>query len=75
MKSFKLQNIKNGAGIPGLNRNDVYLRYKIPLPSIEIQQKIVARIEKEQNIIDANKELIKIFENKIKEKIAEVWGE
>lgn len=75
LKSLKLQNIKNGAGIPGLNRNDVYLKYKIPLPPIEIQQQIVARIENEQKIIDANKELIKIFENKIKDKIAEVWGE
>jgi type I restriction enzyme M protein len=74
LKSFKLQNIKNGAGIPGLNRNDVYLKYKIPFPSLEIQQQIANRIENEQKIIDANKELITIFENKIKEKIAETWG-
>jgi len=75
LKSFKLQNIKNGAGIPGLNRNDVYSKYRIPLPSIEIQQEIVAQIESEQKIIDANKELITIFENKIKDRIANVWGE
>ena len=75
LKSFKLQNIKNGAGIPGLNRNDVYLKYKIPLPSLEIQQQIVNRIENEQKAINSNKELITIFENKIKDKIAEVWGE
>lgn len=74
LKSFKLQNIKNGAGIPGLNRNDVYSKYRIPLPSIEIQQEIVAQIESEQKIIDANKELITIFENKITDKIADVWG-
>jgi len=74
LKSFKLQNIKNGAGIPGLNRNDVYLKYKIPLPSLEIQQQIVHRIESEQKAVNSNKELITIFENKIKDKIAEVWG-
>jgi len=75
LKEMKLQSIKNGAGIPGLNRNDVYSKYKIPLPSIEIQEEIVNRIENEQKAINANKELITIFENKIKDKIAEVWGE
>lgn len=50
-------------------------KLKMPLPSIKIQQQIVNRIEKEQKIINANKELITIFENKIKDKIAEAWGE
>jgi len=50
-------------------------KIKIPLPPFEIQEKIVARIESEQKAINANKELIRIFENNIKEKIAEVWGE
>ena len=36
---------------------------------------IVAKIEKEQALVDANKELIAIFEQKIKDKIASVWGE
>jgi type I restriction enzyme M protein len=52
-----------------------YTRYKIPFPPLKIQQQIVTRIENEQKAIDSNKELITIFENKIKDKIAEVWGE
>ncbi len=48
---------------------------KIPLPSLKVQQQIITKIEKEQKIIEANKELITIFENKIKDKIANVWGE
>jgi len=47
----------------------------IPLPDIEIQHQIVAQIEKEQELVNANKELIKIFEQKIKDRIAKVWGE
>ena len=47
----------------------------IPLPSIAIQRQIVAQIEKVQGIVNANKELIEIFEQKIKDKIGEVWGE
>lgn len=48
---------------------------KIPLPSNEIQQQIVFQIEKEQALVNANKELIKIYEQKIKDRIAKVWGE
>jgi len=31
--------------------------------------------EAEQKLVDANKELIKIYEQKIKDKIGKVWGE
>ena len=48
---------------------------QISLPPIEIQKEIVARIEKEQELVNANKELIKIFEQKIRDRIARVWGE
>lgn len=47
---------------------------KIPLPPLKIQKQIVAQIEEEQKLIEANKKLIEIFEGKIKAKIAEVWG-
>ena len=47
----------------------------IPLPPIETQREIVAELEAEQKLIDANKKLIEIYQQKIKSKIAEVWGE
>ena len=63
-----------GGGQPQFNANTIkYI--KIPLPSLEIQKKIVFEIENEQKNINANKELITIFENKIKDKIEDVWGE
>ena len=49
-------------------------RKKIPLPSLEIQQSIVERIEEEQRLVDANRKLIEIYEGKIREKMDEVWG-
>jgi len=48
---------------------------KVPLPSLPIQKEIVAQIKTEQEIVNANKKLIQIFEQKIKDKISEVWGE
>ncbi len=47
---------------------------QIPLPSIEVQQIIVKAIEEEVQLVNASKRLIEIFEQKIKTKIAEVWG-
>jgi type I restriction enzyme M protein len=45
----------------------------VSLPPMEIQREIVAQIEKEQQLVDANKQPIQIYEQKIKSKIAEVW--
>ena len=47
----------------------------IPLPTIEVQQAIVAEIEAEQTLVAANRELIALFEKKIHATLARVWGE
>ena len=47
----------------------------IPLPPLETQKQIVAQIEEEQKLVEANKRLVEIFDKKVKDKIAEVWGE
>lgn len=48
---------------------------QIPLPPIEEQKQIVAMIELEQVAVNGAKALMAIFEQKIKDKISEVWGE
>ena len=53
----------------------ILLRLSLPLPPLPIQKKIVAQIEEEQKLVDGNKKLIELFEKKVKDKIAEVWGE
>jgi type I restriction enzyme M protein len=47
----------------------------LPLPDLETQRAIVAEIEAEQALVDANKQLIARFEAKIKTTINRVWGE
>lgn len=49
--------------------------FNIPIPSLEEQTTIVSQIEEEQKMVEANKKLITLFEQKIKDRIAEVWGE
>ena len=47
---------------------------KISLPPIKEQIEIVKRIAEEQALVNSNKKLIELFEQKIKDKINEVWG-
>jgi type I restriction enzyme M protein len=64
-------------GTGGLQRvpKDFLSNYKIPLPSIEIQERLINDIEEEIKIVQTNKNLIAIFEQKIKNKISKIWGE
>lgn len=67
--SFMRQNV-NGL----FNREELKI-LKVPLPDIESQKCIVFEIEKEQKLVEASTQLIIHFEQKIKERIARVWGE
>lgn len=46
---------------------------KIPLPPLEVQHEIVARLERERSIVEGNRELIRIYEEKVKKVIERVW--
>ena len=63
-----------GAVFKNLNTSQIK-KWSIPLPPLQTQQKIVAEIEAERELVEANKKLSEIFEKKIKDKIGEVWGE
>ena len=49
-------------------------KLKIPMPTIKEQNALVDIIENEKQLVLSNKQLIAIFEQKIKDKINEVWG-
>lgn len=49
-------------------------KIKMPLPPLKVQEAIVAEIEAEQQLVDANRDLIHRFEAKITAAIARVWG-
>ncbi len=48
---------------------------QIPLPPLAVQRQIVAELEAERKLVEANRELIARMETKIQAKLAEVWGE
>jgi len=68
------KNITAEQSYPSLRLSEIK-SIRIPLPPLEIQQKIVAEIKEEEKLINANKALIHSHEQKIKSKIAAVWGE
>lgn len=62
------------ASVYGIKAN-VLKEIKIPIPPLAMQQTIVAQFNAEQRLVNANKELIRLFEDKIKAVINRVWGE
>jgi type I restriction enzyme M protein len=48
LQKLNLESLVAGAGVPGLNRNDVY-EMLIPLPPLDVQRKIIKEIEIVEN--------------------------
>ena len=61
-------------GQPPSMRKTVVEQHSIPLPPLATQLEIIAELEAEQSIVDANRELIERFENKTQLAVAKVWG-
>jgi restriction endonuclease S subunit len=58
---------------PSVTANDVK-EINIYLPPLKEQIEIVNQIEQEQQTVNANKQLLTIFKQKIKDKVNQVWG-
>ena len=63
-------------GTAGQQRIDInYVKqYQIPVPSLKEQRTILDRIDAEKKLIASSKELIRIFEKKISDKINDIWN-
>ncbi len=71
--AFRMAELTNGAAYNALTIIKLK-QLQIPLPPLVIQESIVARIEEEQALVNANKKLIELFEQKIKDEIGKLWG-
>lgn len=54
---------------------DQLSKTKLFMPNIDEQKRIMQGLYEEMVIVEKNKRLLRIFEQKIKDKISEVWGE
>lgn len=64
----------SGGGQPQFNANAI-VRIQLPIPSLLEQEAIVQQIEREQRLVNANKELIQVFEQRIIDEIKKLWEE
>jgi type I restriction enzyme M protein len=69
----RIESYASGSTVLGIKQSNLR-ELQVSLPSLKEQTQIVDRIEQEQELVNANKKLIAIFEQKIKDKINEVWG-
>ena len=70
-ETFRDQLLGRGANITQKKIKSI----KVPILDKEILERIFTLIELEQETVNGNKKLIESYEQKIKDKIAEVWGE
>ncbi len=68
------RSLVTGGGQPQFNGNAL-VQVKVPLPPLAEQQAIMAEIEAEQALVNANRELITRFEAKIQTTLSRIWGE
>ena len=72
LNSVQVEIVGNkGATITSINRDDIK-KIEIPLPSIEIQKGLIAKVEKEEEIIASNRHLVRLMEEKIDQTLMEV---
>ena len=70
-RNKQLLDYDNGQSQTNLRKEQI-LSIDFIIPSLEIQKKLVAEAEKEQQIINANKQLIEIYEQKISDVLREI---
>jgi len=73
---FKKLGVENFTGTSGLRRlpKDFVSRYKIPIPSIDIQEEHIKKIYDDVDFIDKNLKMIKNMEERINNKINSIWS-
>jgi type I restriction enzyme M protein len=68
----QIWSVQSGASRQALNYQQIKAM-QTPLPPLEIQRAIVAHIERERLIVEGNRELIRLYEEKIKKVVEKVW--
>jgi type I restriction enzyme M protein len=69
-----IMQIQSGASRQALNFQQIR-DFDVPLPPLDIQREIVAEIEAERALVEANRKLVELFEKKVQSKLGEISGE
>ena len=70
----QILSMQAGASREALNYSQIK-QIKVPLPPLDKQLQIISEMQREQALITGSKQLMEVFEKKIKDRIAKVWEE
>ena len=73
LEQLNLNQFAKVGGQPSISQS-IVLERTVPIPDLETQRAIVAEIEAEQALVNANRELVRRMEAKVKAAIDRVWG-
>ena len=73
MWGINLSDWASQAQPPSIRKSDVEV-HEFALPDKKTQQAVVAELEAERALVEANRELIARMEQKLAAKLAEIWG-
>ena len=73
LKNIELKNLDDQSAVPGINRNNVY-KMKINYPPENLHNEILQKVKNEEDILNKNEELIKIFQEKINRTVNRIWS-
>ena len=68
------QKLVTGGAQPQFNAN-VMTRIIVPIPTLQVQEQIIEKVNQQRQIIEGNKKLIEIYNQKIQDRIKKIWGE
>lgn len=73
LRNLNLQKLQSGGAMPGINRNDAY-KEKFLLPEIDTQEKIVAELDSQMQILEGLRKMKTEAQKKINQILADIWG-
>ncbi len=73
LQNLNLQKLQGGGAMPGINRNDAY-KEKFLLPDIYTQEKIIAELDVQMQVLESLLRMKTEAQNKINQILADVWG-
>ncbi len=74
LKNLNLNQYAKVGGQPSISQGEV-LRLSIPFPKMETQNELVMKANHISDLVQQNNELIKIYTQKIQDRISKVWGD
>lgn len=68
------ENLHGGVGLVHITKGNLE-KIKVPLPPLETQKAIVEQINGESDLVEANRKLIEIYDQKMKEAVSKIWSD